>query len=131
MSRQAEWIAITLILLLAAALRLWALGEVPPGLAHDEVANWLIARDILSGNHAIYFTAAYGHEPLYQYVQAATVALFGDHWLGLRYPSAALGVLGVAATYVLIRRLFGRSTALLACGWLAISLTISSGARRL
>jgi len=113
--------AITLILLLAAALRLWALGDVPPGLAHDEVANWLIARDILAGNHAIYFTAAYGHEPLYQYAQATAVALFGDHWLGLRYPSAALGVLGVAATYVLIRRLFGTSIALLACGWLALS----------
>jgi len=94
-------------LLLAAALRFWALGEVPPGLAHDEVTNWLIARDILAGHHAIYFTAAYGHEPLYQYVQAATVALFGDHWLGLRYPSAAFGMLGLAVTYVLIRRLFG------------------------
>ena len=49
------------VLLLAALLRLWALGDVPPGLEHDEVANWLIARDILSGQHALYFTAAYGH----------------------------------------------------------------------
>jgi len=116
-----EWAAITLILLLATALRLWTLGQVPPGLAHDEVANWLIAHDILAGRHAIYFTAAYGHEPLYQYIQAATVALFGDHWLGLRYPSAALGLLGIAATYILIRRLFGAPTALLTGGWLAVS----------
>ena len=58
MSRRREWAAITSILLLAAVLRCWALGEVPPGLAHDEVANWLIARDILAGRHAIYFTAA-------------------------------------------------------------------------
>ena len=121
MGRRGEWIAITLILLLAAGLRFWALGDVPPGLAHDEVANWLIARDILAGRHAVYFTAAYGHEPFYQYVQAATVALFGDHWLGLRYPSVALGLLGLAATYVLTRRLFGTSTALLTGGWLALS----------
>ena len=121
MSRRWEWFVITLIMLLAVALRLWALGEVPPGLAHDEVANWLIVRDILAGKHAIYFTAAYGHEPLYQYVQAATVALFGDHWLGLRYPSVAFGLLGLAATYALIRRLFGVSTALLTAGWLATS----------
>jgi len=129
MSRQSEWVAVTLpprvlvavILLLAAALRFWMLGEVPPGLCHDEVANWLIARDILTGHHAIYFTAAYGHEPLYQYVQAATVALFGDHWLGLRYPSVAFGLLGLAATYTLTRRLFGVSTALLTSGWLALS----------
>jgi 4-amino-4-deoxy-L-arabinose transferase-like glycosyltransferase len=114
-------VAITGILLLAALLRLWALGEVPPGLAHDEVANWLIARDVLAGGHAIYFTAAYGHEPLYQYVQAATVALFGNNWLGLRFPSVAFGLLGVAATYVLLRYLFDSLVALLTAGWLAVS----------
>jgi len=121
MNRQWEWVVITLVLLLAAALRFWMLGQVPPGLCHDEVANWLIAHGILAGHHAIYFTAAYGHEPFYQYAQAATVALFGDHWLGLRYPSVALGLLGLAATYVLIRRLFGTPTALLTGSWLAIS----------
>ena len=121
MSRRQEWAAITLILLLGAALRLWGLGQVPPGLAHDEVANWLIAQDILAGRHAIYFTAAYGHEPLYQYVQAASVALFGDHWLGLRWPSVAFGLLGIAATYTLTRRLFGGPVALLTVAWLATS----------
>jgi 4-amino-4-deoxy-L-arabinose transferase-like glycosyltransferase len=119
--KRGVWVALTLILLLAAALRFWALGEVPPGLCHDEVANWLIARDVLTGHHAIYFTAAYGHEPLYQYVQAATVALLGDHWLGLRWPSVALGLLGIAATYTLVRRLFGVPVALLTCAWLAAS----------
>jgi len=111
----------TAILLLAALLRFGWLGNIPPGLAHDEVANWLIAREILNGEHAIYFTAAYGHEPLYQYLQAATVALFGNQWLGLRYPSAALGLLGLATTYTLIRRLFDSPTALLTAGWLAVS----------
>ena len=121
MSRRWEWVVITLILLLAAVLRFWALCEAPPGLCHDEVANWLIARDILAGHHAIYFTAAYGHEPLYQYVQAATVALFGDNWLGLRYPSVAFGLLGIAAIYVLARRLFDVPVALLTAAWLAFS----------
>jgi hypothetical protein len=121
MGRRVEWAAVTLILLLAAVLRFWGLGEVPPGLAHDEVANGLIARDILAGRHAIYFTAAYGHEPLYQYVQAASVALFGGHWLGLRWPSVAFGLLGIAGTYALARRLFGVRVALLTIAWLAVS----------
>jgi len=121
MSRRREWVAITSILLLAAALRCWGLGQVPPGLAHDEVANWLIAQDILAGRHAIYFTAAYGHEPLYQYAQTTAVALLGDHWLGLRYVSVAFGLLGLATTYVLVRRLFGIPTGLLTIGWLATS----------
>jgi len=76
-SRRWEWVAVTLVLLLAAVLRCWRLGDVPPGLSHDEIANGLIAQDILSGHYALYFTAAYGHEPLYQYAQAATVGLFG------------------------------------------------------
>lgn len=121
MNKRTEWRVVATIFLLAAALRLWALGQVPPGLAHDEVAHWLIARDVLAGNCAIYFTAAYGHEPLYQYAQAATVALFGDHWLGLRWPSVAFGLLGMAATYALVRRLFGASVALLTAAWLAVS----------
>lgn len=116
-----EWAIITAILLLAGVLRLWGLGDVPPGLAHDEVANWLIARDILGGHQAIYFTAAYGHEPLYQYAQALAVALFGDNWLGLRWPSAAFGLLGVAAIYTLIRRLYDAPVALLTAAWLTVS----------
>ena len=120
-NKQQEWVIVTLILLLAAVLRFWTLGQVPPGLSHDEVANALIARDIHAGHHALYFTAAYGHEPLYQYVQAGTIALFGENWLGLRYPSAALGLLGLAVTYVLVRRLFGVLTGLLSGAWLALS----------
>ncbi|MGD2104755.1 MAG: glycosyltransferase family 39 protein [Anaerolineae bacterium] len=120
MSRASRWAVIVLILLLAAGLRLCGLGQVPPGLSHDEVANWLIARDILSGNHAIYFTEAYGHEPLYQYVQAASVALFGDHWLGVRWPSLAFGMLGIAVTYALVRRLFDVPVALLTMAGLTV-----------
>jgi len=121
MSRRGTWVALTVLLLLAAMLRCWNLGGVPPGLSHDEIANGLIARQILDGQHAIYFTRAYGHEPFYQYVQAATVALFGEHWLGLRWPSFAFGLLGVAAVYALSRRLFNRSVALLTIAGLTIA----------
>lgn len=109
------------ILLLAAFLRLWALGDVPPGLEHDEVANWLIARDILSGRHAVYFSAAYGHEPLWQYAQAATVALLGDNWLGVRVVSVAFGLLSIVTAFLLARRLFGTAVALTAAAWLSVS----------
>jgi hypothetical protein len=122
MSRKRQWTVIALILLSAAGLRLWGLGNVPPGLSHDEVANGIIANNILDGHHSIYFTAAYGHEPLYQYAQAATVALFGDHWLGLRWPSFAFGLLGIAATYALVRHLFPPPVALLTAAWLSVSL---------
>ena len=110
-----------LILLAGAALRLLGLDNLsPPGLAHDEVANWLIVRGILSGNHAVYFTAAYGHEAGFHYLQAAYVALLGNHALALRLPAAHVGLLLVAVSYALGRRLFGRRTALLAAALLAL-----------
>ena len=102
-----------LLLGLAAALRLVGLNNSsPPGLAHDEVAHWLINNDILAGNHAIYFTDAYGHEAGYHYLQALFQALLGDHALALRLPSAFLGLLVVAVSYQLVRLLFGRAYAL-------------------
>lgn len=121
MTRSGEWVAITLILLVAAVLRCWDLGAVPPGLSHDEVANGLIAQSILEGQHAVYFTAAYGHEPLYQYVQAASVALIGHNWIGLRWPSVAFGLLGLAAIYAHTRQLFGQAVALPAILWASTS----------
>ena len=119
--------ALVAILLVATALRVVGLdnfptplGASPPGLEHDEVAHWLINRDILAGEHAVYFTEAYGHEALYHYAQAYFGAAVGDHALALRLPSAYLGVLLVAVGYALGRRLFGVRLGLLSAAFLAV-----------
>jgi 4-amino-4-deoxy-L-arabinose transferase-like glycosyltransferase len=112
-----------LILLIAAALRLVGLNNVsPPGLAHDEVANWLIDRSILAGNHAIYFTEAYGHEAGFHYLQTLFIWLLGDHALALRLPAAFCGLLLVAVCYAVNRRLFGARVALISMALLAFLL---------
>jgi 4-amino-4-deoxy-L-arabinose transferase-like glycosyltransferase len=111
------------VLLGAAALRLVGLNNVsPPGLAHDEVAHWLISRSILAGNHAIYFTEAYGHEAGFHYLQTLFIWLIGDHALALRLPAAYCGLLVVAVCYALNRRLFGWRVALLGMALLAFLL---------
>ncbi len=112
---------LVLILLVAFALRIvGVVGQSPPGVAHDEVAHWLIARDILAGNHAVYFTAAYGHEAGYHYLEAIFLLLLGDNLLALRLVAAFCGLLGVVVTYALAKRLFGETVALLAAGLLAV-----------
>ena len=119
--------ALVAILLVATALRVIGLDNFPtplsaspPGLEHDEVAHWLINRAILAGEHSIYFTEAYGHEALYHYAQAFFGAAVGDHALALRLPSAYLGVLLVAVSYALGRRLFGVRVGLLSAAFLAV-----------
>ncbi len=117
---QPVWI-MTALLLAGAALRLFGLNNLsPPGITHDEVANWLIDRSILAGEHAIYFTRAYGHEAGFHYLQTAFVALLGDNVLALRLPAAFCGLLGVAVTFALARKLFGKNVALIAAGLLAV-----------
>ena len=108
------------LLLSAAALRLIGFITIsPPGLAHDEVANWLIDRSILDGNHAVYFTAAYGHEAGFHYWQTLFVALLGDNTLALRLPAALMGVMAVAVSYALVKALFNRDIALLSTTFVA------------
>jgi hypothetical protein len=118
---------LVLILLIASTYRFIGLDNfpaplnaTPPGLEHDEVAHWLINRGILAGEHAIYFTEAYGHEALYHYLQAYFGALVGDHALALRLPSAYFGVLLVAVSYALGRRLFGPQVGLWSAAFLAV-----------
>lgn len=109
------------ILLVAAALRMVGISQLsPPGIAHDEVANWLIDRLILAGDHALYFTRAYGHEAGYHYWQALLVVLIGDNALALRLASSYLGVLGVAGSFVLARKLFGWQVGIMAMGITAV-----------
>ena len=112
---------LVLILLIAFAYRVIGITAVsPPGLEHDEVANWLIDRAILAGQHAVYFSEAYGHEAGFHYVQAAAVGLLGDHAFALRLPAAFAGLLLVAINYAFTRPLFGRQTALLSAALLAV-----------
>ena len=112
---------LTALLLIGAALRLIGLANSsPPGLAHDEVANWLIDRSIMAGEHAIYFTQAYGHEAGFHYLQTLFLMLLGDHALAMRLPAAFGGLLGVAVCYALTKELFGRQTAVLAAAFCAL-----------
>ena len=114
-------VMLVFVLWITAVFRLYGLSNLsPPGLEHDEVANWLISRAILDGQHAIYFTQAYGHEAGFHYLQAGFIALLGDNALALRLPAAFLGILLVAITYTLARKLFGKNVALMTMGLTAV-----------
>lgn len=116
------WLAAaTAVLLLAAVLRLILLSDVPPGLAQDEILDADIALFIRQGEHALFFSHGYGHEPLYHYLAAPFAPLFGDNALAIRLPSVYLGLLLVALTMAWARREFGALTAVVAGAGLAIS----------
>ena len=110
------------VLLVAIFLRLHSLDTIPRGLTPDEAWNGLDALRILDGERPIFLTDNYGREALFIYLQAISVGLLGQTSLALRAVSAIIGILTVVATYFLVRRMFTARVALLASGWLSISL---------
>jgi 4-amino-4-deoxy-L-arabinose transferase-like glycosyltransferase len=110
------------LMLIAFFFRVWMLNDVPPGLHHDEVIIGQVAKDILRGHLGIFFTAGYGHEPLYHYVVAGMFGTMGANAFVLRLTSAFIAMLGLAATYVFVRRIFSPVVAVGALAWMSISL---------
>ncbi|MFT5196879.1 MAG: 4-amino-4-deoxy-L-arabinose transferase-like glycosyltransferase [Cellvibrionaceae bacterium] len=110
------------ILLTAAGLRLFGLSSAPPGLTHDEAVHGLSAWNIVTGiERPIYFAVANGREPLYDYMTAGVMAVLGPTWLAPRLVSAFFGIILVAATFALVRKLFSDRVALLTTATLALS----------
>jgi 4-amino-4-deoxy-L-arabinose transferase-like glycosyltransferase len=118
-----EAAAAVLIVLAAIVVRFWALQTQPGGLYPDEAAEGLSAQSLLTipGYHPVFFNSDGGREALYAYIVAAVFKVFGSSVLTLRGAAAAIGVAGVIATYVAVRR-FGRGPALMAMAWTAGSL---------
>jgi 4-amino-4-deoxy-L-arabinose transferase-like glycosyltransferase len=103
-------LAILAILGLAFGLRLYRLGA--QGIWWDEGHAIWAARQSLAQVTDI--TAHDVHPPLYLWMLHAWLRIAGDSELAVRYLSLAGGLLTVALTYVLARRLLGRNIALLA-----------------
>jgi len=120
-ARKLLWGMVT-VLLVAAALRLVAFGEVPPGLYHDEAYHGLDVVDVLRGHFSCYFPANNGREPLFIYMIAVAVGLLGRSPFALRLVSFFAGLLTVAATGAMGRTLFSRRAGLLSAAVLAVTL---------
>ncbi len=110
-------------LLVAAALRLPNLPNVPPGVHYDEAANGILSADIgLGGERPIFISSYTGKEVLFFYLAGTMMRLIGASVFSLRLTAAFVGILTVAATYWLGREMLAdRRLAILAAVLLAVS----------
>ena len=113
----------TLLLLIAAALRIVAFDSAPPGLQHDEIfkAQEGIAL-ITQGDFRLFYPTNQGHEGGFVWLLGASYALFGQNLLMVRFPALAAGLLTVALMYRVSGEAFGRRTAFTAAGLTAVSM---------
>ena len=127
--RRTEAAALLLILLVAAAFRLYQLDSIPPGFTHDEAGHGHDAVAILQGARPIYETVGYGREPLYDYVVAWLMPIFGRNFLALRLTSVLAGLLLIVVAHFWIRRAFDVPIALTTSAFLAVSFWAISTSR--
>lgn len=117
-------VLLALVLVAACALRVWRVGEVPPGFQFDEAHNALDARRVLSGDLQPFFPDNGGREPLVVYLEAGALALLGpdNTVVAIRLVSALVGLLTVALMYRFATDYFSSSfLGVLAAGYLAVS----------
>jgi len=104
-AHRGEGLAVLALTLLAAALRLWRLDAIPPGLHVDEAFNVLDARKVIDGLRPVFLTDNAGRDVLFTYLQAPLLALFGESAWSARLPSALTGALTVPAAWWAARAL--------------------------
>lgn len=119
------------IVLIAAFLRFWELGNIPISLNWDETSwgyNALsiaeTGRDEFGKRFPIVIRSLNDYKPaLYLYLMSPLVLIFGLSNFVVRFPNALAGVLAVFVTYFLVKELFNgrRDLGLISAFLLAIS----------
>jgi len=99
-------LALIAILLVAGALRFYALDLIPPGLHYDEAFEAVNAREIVrTGQLHVFYEGNYGVEPLFITLVAGSFALLGESAWAVRAVAALAGVLTVLTLYLLAREM--------------------------
>lgn len=103
------WLAFSLIILIAFAVRFYRLADLPLGVFFDPAINGLDAHRLLQrGGWVIFFPTNGGRESLFMYIIALSVQLFGATPLALRLPTAAASLLTVALLFGFLKSVGGQ-----------------------
>jgi hypothetical protein len=122
MSERLSFVIITLILFLAASLRMWELTSLPTGLSDDEIINIRIAETVRAGNVEVFYDLGdEGREGLYHIGAMVVTSAVGNGPLGYRLFAVWIGLLTTAMTYAVARRLTGYLGGLCAAGLITVS----------
>jgi len=120
MDRRRAYLAAVLAVLLAGTL-LRAVHLDRPALCCDEFYDTFAARSLLDGHGFNVPGREYTRARLMVLATAASFTAFGEHEWSARLPALLFGLLTLAATWWIARTLFGRTAALVALAFVAIS----------
>jgi hypothetical protein len=110
---RAELSAMLIVLSAAAVLRVVVIESYPIALHNDEMSCLLEARNFIDSDRALFTVGWLSCPRLGFFLSSLPMRVAGPTLLTLRLSTAALGLLSLAATYLLVRRLFGARPAVL------------------
>ena len=123
------WVGLLCIVMLASAVRVAGLRDLPPGLFCDEAGNgynsYLLLTTGRDENHELLplyvwsFGVSYKN-PVFIYAATLPIALFGLNEFSVRLTAALFGILAVFGIGLLGRRVFGDAGGLIAALLLAV-----------
>jgi hypothetical protein len=114
-----------LILIMAAALRLWNLSLLPPGLNDEEIRDIRITESIRAGRIEAFYNLSSlgsegGREGLYHIILASVSTISGSGLIGYRILSVLVNLLALALVYAVGMRLYGPLAGVAAMALLAV-----------
>lgn len=117
---QLEMLALVAVITIAATLRLYDLADLPGGMHGDEAVVGLEAQRILrSGNIGPYSPLAAGQPAGPIYLVALSMELFGHTLWAVRVVPAVAGIATIPLLYLVVRRSFDGTVALVSAALLA------------
>ena len=106
-AKKKEYLALTLIMLLAMFLRFHQLQAIPAGVDGDQGADGFGAKRILRGEeYPVYLSNRWGVHPMHTYLVALSFAVWGISLWAIRFASAVVGVLTIPVLFWLAKELF-------------------------
>lgn len=119
-ANRTELIPLSVVLILAFAVRTIDLTTHPYPWSGDEASIGIEARRILSGEVTNFFETGWSSQPNWSFVPTViTELIFGDTILAVRLTSVLAGTLAVLFVYLTARELFNPPIALMAAAFLA------------
>lgn len=106
-----EWIGLGAILAVCLALVLWKLDKVPGEWFGDISSVDDHTQEVLTGKWPFYYWGSTG--PIYYYIIAPLILVWGNNYTGYKLASVAVGMLGLVGTYLLVNKISGRYVSLL------------------
>ncbi|MBN1316669.1 MAG: glycosyltransferase family 39 protein [Anaerolineales bacterium] len=116
-----EYAALIIILLIATFFRFHDVESIPPGPSHDELRMIELGELIVEGERPIHWTVSFSPEPLFMYLLALVMPVFGFTPFAARLVTRFAGILLISVIYTLTRRLFSQVAALVASIIMAIT----------